>query len=159
MDLLDLAANPLAWAILGALLAIGELLAPGVYLIWLAGAATFNAGWALLGIADGPTLFGLFAGECVASLLIARRWMRRPGPSMDDELNQRGARLIGARAVVDEALAGGQGRVRVGDSSWTAEGPDLPAGAVVRIIAVSGNRLTVEAVMPLPSPPASPASG
>lgn len=143
--------NPLAWAVLAGVLATAELAAPGVYLVWLAGAAAATAGVALLGL-DAAGLAACFAGFSVASLLLARRWMRRPGPSMDDALNQRGARLIGARAVVDEAISGGLGRVKLGDSSWTATGPDLPAGTAVTVVAVEGNRVAVEAVTRLPSP-------
>ena len=44
-----------------------------------------------------------------------------------------------------EAIDGGSGRVKVGDSVWTANGPDTPAGARVRIIGISGTKLKVEA--------------
>jgi membrane protein implicated in regulation of membrane protease activity len=34
----------------------------------------------------------------------------------------------------------------VGDGTWTVSGPDLPAGTAVRVTAVDGNILVVEAV-------------
>ncbi len=160
MDTLDLAGliqNPWSWAALAAVLAMAELAAPGVYLVWLAGAASATAMVALLGL-DATALAICFALLSLASLLLARRWMRRPGPSMDDALNQRGARLIGTRCVVEEAISGGQGRVKLGDSSWTATGPDVPAGTAVSVIAVDGNRVVVEAVNRLPSPSADRAT-
>ena len=43
-----------------------------------------------------------------------------------------------------EPISGGEGRVRVGDSVWTARGPDAPAGARVRIIRAEGATLWVE---------------
>ena len=47
--------------------------------------------------------------------------------------------------TLDQAIVGGRGRVRIGDSSWIAEGPDLPAGTRVRVVAVEGVVLKVQA--------------
>ena len=38
----------------------------------------------------------------------------------------------------------GRGRVKVGDGSWTVTGPDMVAGARVRVTAVNGTELAVE---------------
>jgi inner membrane protein len=42
---------------------------------------------------------------------------------------------------LDEAIVRGYGRIRVGDSSWRVTGPDCPAGAKVRVIAIEGGTL------------------
>ena len=47
--------------------------------------------------------------------------------------------------VAVEAIDGGSGRVKVGDSVWTANGPDTPVGARVRILGMNGNHVNVEA--------------
>lgn len=41
---------------------------------------------------------------------------------------------------------GGEGRVKVGDSVWTALGPDADVGARVRVIAAEGTALRVEGI-------------
>jgi membrane protein implicated in regulation of membrane protease activity len=46
--------------------------------------------------------------------------------------------------VVEEAIAHGRGRVRIGDTLWLVEGPDAPAGAQVRVTAAEGAVLQVE---------------
>jgi inner membrane protein len=46
--------------------------------------------------------------------------------------------------VVVEPIEGGRGKVRVGDTIWPAEGPDLPAGSHVRVTAANGTVLQVE---------------
>jgi membrane protein implicated in regulation of membrane protease activity len=48
-------------------------------------------------------------------------------------------------AVVCEPIEADRGKVRLGDSLWTAEGPDLPAGTLVRVIA---SRSTILLVAP-----------
>jgi inner membrane protein len=60
-------------------------------------------------------------------------------------LNQRGEALIGRRFTLEAPLAGGEGRIRVDDSSWRVTGPDLPRGAAVRVVRVDGATLVVEA--------------
>ena len=50
-----------------------------------------------------------------------------------------------------EAIVGGRGRVRVGDGEWPASGPDAAAGAKMRIVAVEGGVVRVEALADLAS--------
>jgi inner membrane protein len=45
---------------------------------------------------------------------------------------------------VEEAIAGGRGKVRAGDTLWPAEGPELPAGAAAGVAAVRDGVLIVE---------------
>jgi membrane protein implicated in regulation of membrane protease activity len=53
-------------------------------------------------------------------------------------------RLVGQTGTVSQAIADGEGRVRQGDSEWLARGPDLAAGARVRITGFEGGTLLVE---------------
>jgi len=50
--------------------------------------------------------------------------------------------------MIDEAIAGGRGRVRMGDTVWSAEGPDLPKGAHAKVMSTRGTVLIVEPVRP-----------
>ncbi|RVL11686.1 NfeD family protein, partial [Sinorhizobium meliloti] len=61
-------------------------------------------------------------------------------------LNRRGESLVGRTAVLEQPIAEGRGRVRLDDTTWSVEGPDLPVGARVRIVASSGRHLTVEQI-------------
>ena len=56
-------------------------------------------------------------------------------------LNRRGEKLVGQRFVLTEAIVNGRGKVSVGDGSWLAEGPELPAGSEVEVVAVDGTTL------------------
>jgi hypothetical protein len=40
-------------------------------------------------------------------------------------------------------IVAGRGRVQIADAFWDVEGPDLPAGARVRVIGVRGMTLEV----------------
>lgn len=133
------------WLTLGVLLAGLEMLVPGVYLIWLAGAAIITGGLTyLLGLSPAAQIID-FVFLSMIIVFSARRWLRdQPIVSSDPLLNRRGARLVGQTALVVESIEDGDGRVRVGDGEWLARGPNLAAGTKVRIAEVDGTVLIVE---------------
>jgi len=149
MSIAQLFAVPgLAWLTAAALLAIAELLAPGIFMVFIA------AGAAVVGIVlllvPGMSLLVqvlLFALATAAIVAAGRSWYSRdPGPSPDPLLNDRIARLIGQVVTVADPIIAGKGRVKVGDGEWPARGADAPAGASVRIVAAESGTLDVEPV-------------
>ncbi|MGE4324208.1 MAG: NfeD family protein [Sphingobium sp.] len=135
------------WLVFAALLGIGEIVIPGVFLIWIAVAAALTGLAALtlpLGIPEQILVFALL---CIAAVWGGRRWYAaNPVASQDPMLNDRTARLVGETVTVVETITGGEGRVKVGDSVWTAHGPDAAVGERVRIRAAEGTILQVERV-------------
>ena len=146
-----------AWLVIGLLLAGAEMAVPGVFLIWLAGAAlvTGIVSWiAPIGLPAQAILFGLLA---VFSVFLGKRYLRdNPVEEADPGLNRRGRRLVGQIGTVSQAIEDGSGRIRCGDSEWLAQGKDAPLGARVRITGNEGVVLLVEPVSPpaLEAPPA-----
>lgn len=138
----------LAWLILAAVLALTELMVPGIFLVFVAAGAAITGLMTLL-FPHFPLLFQvtLFAIGSSAAVALGRRWyLRHPVPA-DPMLNDRAARLIGEVVTVVEPIRAGQGKVRVGDGEWLASGPDAPLGAHVRIVSAHGTLLTVEPVV------------
>lgn len=139
------------WIILGIILLISEMIAPGAYLMFLGAAALFTG---LLGFAlpmGLPLQLLVFALSSVASVYIAKRWFDvYPILSSAPLLNARIAQMIGQTVEVVDPIEGGLGRVKVGDSVWSASGPDAPVGTRMRITGAEGNRLAVEPVTALP---------
>lgn len=133
------------WLIVATILAIAEILVPGVFLIWLAAAAAVT-GFATMLFGIGPPFqFVLFALLAIASVYWGRRWYdSNPVESSDPLLNDRAARLLGQTVVVVEDIRHGRGRVRVGDGVWDARGADADAGTTVRVTGAQGTCLTVE---------------
>ena len=135
-----------AWASVAALIGLAELHAPGSYLIWIAiGAgltAAIEAGWGLSLSAQISAFAVLSAISCASGYFIYRRFNH---PKDAAPLNQRNLLMIGAQGVVCLEIVNGQGKVRLGDSVWLADGPNLPEGAPVIVKSVQGTRITVEA--------------
>lgn len=135
----------LLWLALGLLLAAAEMLVPGVFLIWLAGAALVVGGLAFLLPIGVPLQILLFAVLAMIALYVGKRYLRdNPVEAADPAMNKRGLRMAGEVATVTEAISDGKGRVHHGDTEWIARGPDAPVGAKVRITGANGSELLVE---------------
>jgi membrane protein implicated in regulation of membrane protease activity len=143
-----LAANPgWSWMIVAAVLFALDVMAPGFFLLWFAAAAAV-VGLIVFAIPIGFTWQILaFCGLSVASVLGGRAlWGGvRGGLSDKPLLNQRAKQLIGRDFVLATAIQSGRGRITAGDSLWSVKGPDMPAGASVRVIDADGTVLIVEA--------------
>lgn len=135
------------WAIAAAVIAYVEMHAPGFYLIWIAcGAATTAAGIGLFGIALEQQLI-TFAVASVAFCIVGYFVYRSlSAQRTTTSLNRRELGIVGAEGVVAEPIQNGQGKVRLGDTVWLAQGPDAPAGTPVRVRALLGTTVQVEAI-------------
>ena len=136
--------RPWHWLVLAVVLAAAETVVPGAVAIWF-GAAAAVIGvllfvfpipweWQLIG-------FGVLG---LAALLVFRSY-RRKFPPIDEQpnLNQRGQQYVGSELVLIEPIEQGAGRAKLGDGIWKVAGPELPAGARVRVIGVNGTVLNV----------------
>jgi membrane protein implicated in regulation of membrane protease activity len=134
------------WWALAAVLLVFEMLLPGVVFLFLAiGAAA--AGFALLVVSDLSLELQLvlFAVVAVGSAVGLRPTLRRmQNQTAGANLNARGQALVGKTFVLDQPILAGRGRVTLGDGSWIVTGPDMVAGAKVRVAAVDGTELKVE---------------
>jgi hypothetical protein len=134
------------WLIGGVVLLIAELIAPGFSLIFI-GAAAVATGVLSLVFGLGVALqLGAFA---VLAFLAARFGGRRfyaarYDYSADRLLNDRAGRLLGKVVIVVQPVDSHSGRVRVGDSEWSARGGPAAPGDRVRIVDIEGNCLKVE---------------
>ena len=136
-----------AWAALAVVLFAAEALAPGAFMLWLgfAAAAVFVAVWAFDGFSVLMQVV-LFVVLSFVSIQIYRTWFRKRARQSDQPLlNRRAEQLIGRVVPLDQAIVNGNGRAKVDDAFWVVAGPDLPAGSPVRVVAVDGMTLKVQA--------------
>jgi len=113
---------------------------------WIGIALGLSGGYKLSrGDAEGWWWLGAGVALLIADVLIDFVWAH-PSISKSDQpdLNRPAAQLIGRVLVVAEPIVGGRGKVRVGDTLWPVEGPELAAGAEVRVMAAKATVLVVE---------------
>lgn len=134
------------WLIAGLILCGLEMFAPGVFLLWL-GLAAIATGLALfIAPLSATWTLVLFAAFAVVALALGRKFYgAMDEPPSGPRLNSRAEALAGKVLVLETAIVRGEGRARVQDTVWSVSGPDMPAGAQVRVTGVeSGVTLKVE---------------
>ena len=131
------------WIVAGLVLGAAEMVAPGVFLLWIGlaacgtGALTFAFGL------DGHGQLAAFAVLAVVLVGLAAWRLRGRRPPLD--VNAPTAGLIGAscRAL---AFHAGAGRVSLRDGTWPARVADAStpiAGEVLRVVGLDGTTLLV----------------
>jgi membrane protein implicated in regulation of membrane protease activity len=135
------------WWIVAAILLIGELAMPGIFLLWLGIAA------ALVGVAGlfvdlgWQTEIGIFAGFALILVMASWRMVRSQRFPKSDQphLNRRIYSYVGKDFVLEHPIVSGRGKIRIDDTVWDVHGPDLPAGRMVHVTGVDGLKLIVKA--------------
>lgn len=124
-----------------------EVLAPGVVFLWMGVSAALVGLVVLIHPAwDWRYQFMTFA---VLAMVTALSWRfyrtRHPAPGTDQPaLNRRGSQYIGRIFTLAEPIVNGQGKLKVDDTIWKIEGPDLAVGQHVRVTSVRATVLRVE---------------
>jgi membrane protein implicated in regulation of membrane protease activity len=136
--------GPWTWWVVGLLLAAVEIFAPGSFFVWFAVAAILTGTVALFVDIAWQWELVLFVAFAVGAVLVGRRFYGSTSRETEERLNDRVARQIGRLATLETAISGGSGHIRLDDSQWRVEGPDMPAGRQVRIVGFRDGRLQVE---------------
>jgi len=131
----------LAWAIAALLLAIGEILTPGLFFLGPVALAAVAAAIAAVAGAAVWLQIIVFGGASLASLGILRP-IARAHLHMPAALRTGTAALVGAPAVVLQRVDQHGGRVRIGGEEWSARTfmPDqvLEPGTRVEVVKIEG---------------------
>lgn len=149
MALIDfLAANaPWGWIVAGLVLLALELVVPGGFLLWLGIAGLVTGLVVLFQPLAWPLQWLMFGTIALVAIFAWTRWNKGRQASSDRPLlNRRADTFIGHEAVLEQPIAGGFGRLPLGDTIWRISGPDLPAGSRVRVVGSEGAVLLVEAI-------------
>lgn len=133
------------WVILGLGMIALEVMVPGAFFIWVGIAAIILGGitflFPLVSVSAQLVLFGILA---LLATIIGRKIIRiQMNGSVPMLLNRRGHQFVGETLALDAPIVNGHAHITVADSKWRVKGPDLPAGAVVKVVGVEGNMLVV----------------
>ncbi len=137
------------WLAFGLCLLAIELLGTAGYFLWLGLSALIVSMIVVFLPVSWQLQWVAFAS---ISLVTTWLWWRRQlkNDQQDDahrQLNQKEKQLIGKTSLVDQDVDGGQFRLNLGDTTWTAECDEaLKAGTRVKVIAVDGIVVKVKPV-------------
>jgi membrane protein implicated in regulation of membrane protease activity len=138
----------------GVILLIAEIVAPGFFLLFIGFGALVTGVIALLsGLGLIPQL-AIFAVLAYLSVHFGGRrfYAARYDYSSAPDRNDPTRRLLGRIVTVVQPVNSHGGRVKLGDSEWSARGEAAAVGERVRIVDVEGNCLKVEPEHRLPPP-------
>ena len=133
------------WFVAGLAFFILEAFLPGAIFLWM-GISAFVVGalgWVLP--MSWQIEFVLFGTLSIVSFFVYRRF-RAPPTSDKPTLNRRGHSYVGRTFTLESPIINGDGKLRVDDSQWRINGPDLPAGALVKVTEADGTTLKVEKI-------------
>jgi inner membrane protein len=135
-----------SWMILGAILFVLEVTSPGIFLMWFGVAAAVTGILAFAFYITWQWQLVWFCLLSLAAVLIALKYLRRhPLESERPLLNERAVQHIGQCYDLVDPIVNGRGSVKIGDSIWRVQGPELPNGTRVRVLGCDGTLLKVAA--------------
>ena len=119
---------------------------PSTLLIWFALGAVLAMGTALIPGLELNVQLIVFALGSLGRLALLRPYIlaKRDADEENREVNEFDQALIGIMGVLVEPIVGGKGRARIGDTTWIVTGPDLPKKTRIRVTSVDGIRLGVK---------------
>ncbi len=132
------------WFIAGGVLLVLEVLAPGVFMLWLGIAALLVGALSLVVHWPWQAQFVAFAAFSIAAIPIWRRLARNAGKTDQPFLNRRTDGYLGRVFTLERPIVDGTGTIGIDDTVWRVTGPDTPAGSRVKVTRVDGAALHVE---------------
>ena len=143
--------GPWAWLIAGFILLGGEIIMPGVFLIWF-GLAAITIGTLTLtpftDVAWWPwqaQVVGFGALSLIFVLIGLKLFPSRRKDDAAAAINDPLTRFEGMVASLDQPIENGVGKIKLGDTMWRISGPDAMSGSKVRVIGNKDGVLLVEA--------------
>jgi len=135
------------WFIAGGLLLVLEVLAPGVFMLWLGLAALLVGVISLFIDWSWQAQFVAFAVFAAAAIPLWRRLARQVQSATDQPfLNRRNEGFVGRIFTLEKPIVDGTGTMGIDDTVWRITGADTPAGSRVKVTRIDGTALHVEAV-------------
>jgi len=133
------------WFIVAVALFVLETIVPGVHFVWFGlAAAIVGAAGLFIDVSWEWQLIAFAIISCVTVFFVRRYAAPDMAGSDEPDLNLRAEQYVGRVVTVEEAIADGRGKVRVGDTLWAAQGIDAPQGARVKVTGTHGTVLVVE---------------
>lgn len=137
------------WLVLGFILLIAEVVAPGVFLLWWGLAALVTA--LVQFIFPSFSLAGLAVFYAILACILSVIWWKyQHGKDNHDQakstLNQRDHAMLGKQGTVQEIAPNGIGRGAFGDTTWRIQGEHLAVNDLVKVVRVDGITLIVKKV-------------
>jgi membrane protein implicated in regulation of membrane protease activity len=134
------------WFVVAAVFLLLELTVPGVFMLWLGLAAIMIGVISLSADLSWQAQLIVFAVLSIACIPAWRYFAHKVERPVDRPyLNRRAEGYVGRVFTLEKPIVDGVGTIRIEDTVWRVNGPDLPAGSRVKVARADGAELAVEA--------------
>lgn len=138
------------WIVLACILLIGEVIIPGIFLLWWGLAAFVVA--IVTAIFPHLSLSSLFITYALLAIGLSIIWWRYQHKKDNQDqaktsLNQPDHRMLGKIGIVQDIHANGIGRGHFSDTTWRIKGDQLCQGDTIEVVKVEGITLYVRKVI------------
>ena len=139
--------TPWHWLTAAVILIVFEMMMGSYFLLWVGFAAASTALIQWMFDINWQVQITVFFILSLISI-VAWYYYAKKNPEIDPlpNLNRRGHQHIGRTFNLSHAIVNGTGKINVNDSTWKVEGEDLPVGAKVKVVSITGTVLKVEKV-------------
>lgn len=133
------------WWVAGLALLIVEMFLPtGFVLLWMGVSAIVVGMIAWVAPTGWPLELVLFGVLSIVFFFVYRKLFPQKAVVEQPSLNRRGHSYVGRTFTLSDPIINGVGTLRVDDSQWRINGPDMPPGSQVKVILADGATLKVE---------------
>ncbi len=133
------------WSFLGLMLLFVEMIVPGAFLVWIGAAALITAGLTYLFDLMFVAQMLIFTLSCLVCVGFGTYVYRSMEISKEQStVNRKADQMVGFIFDLSDPIENGVGHIKLSDTRWRVEGPDLPAGTKVVVVDLKGNSLVVE---------------
>jgi len=140
------------WFIAAAMLAIIEMAIPITFCLWLSvSCAVMGVGVLLVPTLPVTVQLITFALMTLISVGLTMRYkgkLNDPKTPKILDLNNRTTQWIGHVITLEQPIIHNKGHIQLGGSIWTIQGPNAPAGTVVKLLSCKGNEFIVDLIDP-----------
>ncbi len=145
----NLTMNCWLWFGVAASLIILEILLSTSFFLLGLGLSAFITGfivWLMPALSWHAQIF-LFAIAAIFSMILWKQYLKKHSHTFNKSdqpnLNRRAEQYLGRTFTLSEPIENGRGKIKVDDSTWRVEGPDLPVGTQVLVTGVDSVTLKV----------------
>lgn len=137
--------DPWTWFIISGVLLFLELLASGIFFMFLGIAAAAVGIINLVVPMSWQMDLTVFSILSVALIIVARPIVVKRLKKETDQpnLNKRNVQFVGKTYYLEEPIKSGKGSLNINDTRWRVRGTDAPKGTQVRVTDVDGLELIV----------------
>lgn len=143
MELIHTIPDYAYWLISGMVFIVLEVCVAGYFFLWL-GISCIATGGIAYFFSLPLIMLALFSNViAIITILMTKKFRRNHDTKTTVGINESQEKIIGMLLVLQSPIECNIGSIKINDTLWKIQGPDLPTGSKIQVIEIQGNMLIV----------------